>query len=117
MQLTEIITTKKKNIDSGDGEMSMNLTSERCNKRKEPSHPAYEKMLGAGLTTQRFEDDMKRNLEWSDDQNSTCTEVERMQGKGNRLIWLGVSHHVHMSCTKHHMDITIVIPAIFYLKT
>ena len=39
--------------------MSLNLTSERGNKRKEPSHIAYDNMLGAGLTMQRFEDDMK----------------------------------------------------------
>ena len=38
----------------------MNLTPGRCKKRKEPSHIAYENMLGAGLMMQRLEDDMKR---------------------------------------------------------
>ena len=38
----------KINMDYGDGEMSMNLTLERCIRRKEPSHIAYDNMLGAG---------------------------------------------------------------------
>src|ERR1043165_8795564 len=40
--------------------MSTNLTSGRYNRRKKPSHIAYDNMLGAGLMMQRSEDDMKR---------------------------------------------------------
>ena len=53
----------KVNIDSRDGVVSVNLTQGRCNKRWNPSHIAYDNMLGAGLMMQGFKDDMKRNLE------------------------------------------------------
>ena len=42
----------------------MNLTPERYHRRKEPSHIAYENMLGAGLMMKRIEDDMKES--WDD---------------------------------------------------
>ena len=40
----------------------MNVTLQRDNKRKEPSHIAYDNMLGAGLVMQRFEDDTEQHF-------------------------------------------------------
>ena len=91
--------------------MSMNLTSERCNKRKEPSHIAYDNILGAGLMMQIFEDDMKRTWNEQMIKIQHALKLKECKEKKNRLIWLGVSHHVHLSCTTHPMDITIRIPA------
>ena len=41
----------------------MNLTPGRYNRRKEPSHIAYDNMLGDGLRMQRIKDDMGQNLD------------------------------------------------------
>ena len=65
--------------------MSMNLTSERCNKRKEPSHIAYDNILGAGLMMQIFEDDMKRTWNEQKIKVSTCTEVGMMQRRTRQV--------------------------------
>ena len=65
----------------------------------------------------RVEDDMKRT--WNEQMKKIqhALKLKECKEKKTRLIWLGVSHHVHLSCTKYPMDITIAIPAIFYPKT
>ena len=40
---------------------------------------------------------------------SRCTEVEMLQAERTDCIWIRWSHLVHMSCIKHHEDITIAI--------
>ena len=57
----------------------MNLTSERCNKRNEPSHIAYDNMLGAGWRLQRIEDIMEHNLK--DQLNKIQHALKLKEGK------------------------------------
>ena len=87
--------------------MSKNLTPGRYNKIKGSSHIAYDNMLGAGLMMQRFEDDMNRT--WNEQMIKIQHALKLKECKEGRagLIWLGGSHHVHLSCTKHQMDNTI----------
>ena len=48
---------------------------------------------------------------------SKCTEVEMLQAGRTDGFWIRWSHLVHMSCTKHHENITIAILAENYPKT
>ena len=66
----------------------MNLTPRRYNIRKEPNHIAYDNMLVVGLIMQRFEDDIENNLQWSDDQDSTCMKLIGCKEKRQGWTWL-----------------------------
>ena len=48
---------------------------------------------------------------------SKCTEDEMLQAEKTDCFWIRWSHLAHMSCTKHHEDITIAILAENYPKT
>src|SRR4051812_45634903 len=48
---------------------------------------------------------------------SKCTEVGMLQAEKTDCFWIRWSHLVHISCTKHHEDITIAILAENYPKT
>ena len=65
--------------------MSVNLTPGRYNRRKGPSHIAYDNMLGVDLRLQRVEDDMEPSLNDQMKKISTCTEVGRSKEKKGKV--------------------------------
>ena len=60
---------------------------------------------------------MEHDLTRSDEQHFKYTEVEMLQAERKDCSWLRCSHLAHMSCTKHHGDITIEILAEKHPKT
>ena len=72
----------------------------------EPSHIAYDNMLGAGLMMQKFEDDMKRNLK--DQMNKAQHALSLKESKGRKgRVWYGlVIHTMSILFTKHKVDTT-----------
>ena len=63
----------------------MNLTPGRYNRRKEPSHIAYDNMLGAGLRMQRIEDDMEQNLNDQMNKIQHALRLNRKQEKEGKV--------------------------------